>query len=139
MSLGGPGTSRLVFGLFACIALFALWRIYKGSKPENRLRVIAVALAWGGAAGNLLDRIIRERGVVDFLDIGVGAVRFWTFNVADSSISIGAVLLAVVLWKEDAEIKRAEVRTRESEAPAGRDAGVTDAIPQRIGPPPSSG
>jgi signal peptidase II len=48
MSLGGPGTSRLVFGLFACIALFALWRIYKGSKPENRLRVIAVALAWGG-------------------------------------------------------------------------------------------
>jgi signal peptidase II len=39
--------------------------------------------------------------VVDFIDIGVGDVRFWTFNVADSAVTIGALLLAWVLWQED--------------------------------------
>jgi len=40
-------------------------------------------------------------GVVDFLDVGLGAARWPTFNVADMAVSIGAVLLAWVLWQED--------------------------------------
>jgi signal peptidase II len=36
---------------------------------------------------------------VDFIDVGVGAVRFWTFNVADSGITVGAILLAIALWR----------------------------------------
>jgi signal peptidase II len=60
-----------------------------------------LGLAWGGAAGNLIDRIRERLGVVDFIDIGVGTVRFWTFNVADSAVTIGALLLAWVLWHED--------------------------------------
>jgi signal peptidase II len=51
--------------------------------------------------GNLLDRLRSERGVVDFIDLGVGSVRFWTFNVADVGVSIGATLLAVVLWEDE--------------------------------------
>ena len=64
------------------------------------------ALAWGGAAGNLIDRFRSPRGVVDFIDIGVGDVRFWTFNVADSAVTVGAILLALVLWHEDAAAAR---------------------------------
>ena len=59
-----------------------------------------MGLARGGAAGNLIDRIRSPRGVVDFIDIGIGAVRFWTFNVADAGITVGAILLALTLWNE---------------------------------------
>lgn len=99
MSVGSY--SRYIFGAFAFVALFILWRLYRGSQPGEGLRVLALGLAWGGAAGNLLDRFRSARGVVDFIDIGVGDVRFWTFNVADSGVTVGALLLAWVLWKED--------------------------------------
>jgi signal peptidase II len=100
MSLGEY--SRYIFGGFAVIALFILWRLYRTSGSGDTRRVLALGLAWGGAAGNLLDRFRWPyRGVVDFIDIGVGDVRFWTFNVADSAVTIGALLLAWVLWQED--------------------------------------
>jgi len=47
-----------------------------------------------------VDRIRSSAGVVDFIDVGVADVRFWTFNVADLGITIGAVLLLLALgWK----------------------------------------
>ncbi|HTJ21876.1 MAG TPA: signal peptidase II, partial [Gemmatimonadaceae bacterium] len=67
----------------------------------DTMRVLALGLACGGAAGNLIDRFRGSRGVVDFIDIGVGDVRFWTFNVADSAVTVGAIVLAFVLWRED--------------------------------------
>lgn len=100
MSLGDY--SRFIFGAFAVIAIIILWRLYRASAPGDVTRVLALGLACGGAAGNLLDRVRwGSRGVVDFIDIGVGDVRFWTFNVADSAVTIGALLLAFVLWRED--------------------------------------
>jgi signal peptidase II len=100
MSLGSY--SRVVFGSFAFIALIILWRLYRASAATDIIRVLALGLAWGGAAGNLLDRFHQRGGaVVDFIDIGVGDVRFWTFNVADSAVTVGALMLAWVLWRED--------------------------------------
>jgi signal peptidase II len=52
--------------------------------------------------GNALDRIRSADGVVDFLDLGTGAVRWPTFNLADVAVSVGAFLLAWVLWGDDA-------------------------------------
>jgi signal peptidase II len=51
--------------------------------------------------GNLLDRLRSPLGVVDFIDVGIGDVRFWTFNVADVGVTVGAVLLAMVLWRDE--------------------------------------
>ena len=99
MSLGSQ--SRWIFGAFALVALVILWRLYRQGPAQDHTRALALGLAWGGAAGNLLDRVRVSRGVVDFIDVGVGTVRFWTFNVADSAVTIGAVLLAWVLWHED--------------------------------------
>jgi len=93
--------SRWIFGTFAVVALYILWRLYRQSAPGDHVRSLALGLAWGGAAGNLIDRIREPLGVVDFIDIGVGTVRFWTFNVADSAVTIGAFLLAWVLWHEE--------------------------------------
>src|SRR5688572_28570311 len=89
MSLGPY--SRYIFGGFALVALVVLWRLYRQSTAEEKLKTLALGLAWGGAAGNLVDRIRSPLGVVDFIDIGVGTVRFWMFNVADSAQSVGAV------------------------------------------------
>jgi signal peptidase II len=42
-----------------------------------------------------------EHGVVDFIDIGVGTIRWPVFNVADIAVTIGAIILALSLWKEE--------------------------------------
>ena len=112
MSLGD--NSRYIFGAFAVVALYILWRLYRTSAPGDTLRVLALGLACGGAAGNLIDRFRSSSGVVDFIDIGVGDVRFWTFNVADSAVTVGAIVLAIVLWRED----RRELAIEAAEAAA---------------------
>src|ERR1051326_1137472 len=66
--------SRYIFGAFAVVALFILYRLFLSSEPGDSTRVLALGLAWGGAAGNLIDRFHSRRGVVDFIDIGVGDV-----------------------------------------------------------------
>jgi len=104
--------SRVIFGAFAFVALFVLWRLYtmtgSGTRAGDRGRIIALGLAWGGAAGNLVDRFRSPLGVVDFIDIGYGSVRFWTFNVADSAVTVGAILLAWSLSQEDRQQRHAE-------------------------------
>jgi signal peptidase II len=81
-------------------ALLVLGVLYHRTRPSERLRVIGVALVVGGALGNLIDRVRSSAGVVDFIDVGVKNVRFWTFNVADMGITAGAVLLLLALgWK----------------------------------------
>jgi signal peptidase II len=115
--------SRYIFGAFAVIALVILWRLFRTTLPGDTIRVLALGLAWGGAAGNLVDRFHESRGVVDFVDIGVGNVRFWTFNVADSAVTIGALMLAFVLWREDRRelaMQAAEAAARDFEPSAGR-------------------
>jgi signal peptidase II len=97
--LGGPA-GRLVLSALTIAALLVLGVLYHRTPPSERLRVIGVALVAGGALGNLVDRIRSSAGVVDFIDVGVAHVRFWTFNVADMGITIGAVLLLLTLgWK----------------------------------------
>ncbi|MEX2178724.1 MAG: signal peptidase II [Gemmatimonadaceae bacterium] len=93
--------SRWIFMGLTVVALIILGRLYVATPGGDRTRVTSLALVCGGAIGNLLDRVRSERGVVDFLDVGVGAARWPTFNVADMAVSTGAFLLAIVLWAED--------------------------------------
>ncbi len=67
--------------------------IYRSTPATDRLRLLAVALVGSGAIGNIVDRVRYERGVVDFLDVGIGSHRWWVFNVADSAVTVGAILL----------------------------------------------
>jgi signal peptidase II len=93
--------SRWVFMALTIIALGILGRLYLNTREGDMPRAIALALVCAGALGNLIDRVRSGRGVVDFIDIGVGATRWPTFNVADMAVSTGAVLLAWVLWYQD--------------------------------------
>jgi len=107
-SMSAGSYSRFIFGGFAIVALVILWRLYRESGVNDRLKVFALGLAWGGAAGNLVDRFKSSLGVVDFIDIGVRSIRFWTFNVADSAVTVGAVLLGWVLLQEDRKQRKRE-------------------------------
>ena len=81
--------------------LALLWRSYGRVARLGGAAVAGLALVAGGAAGNLLDRLASDRGVVDFIDLGVGNARFYVFNVADAGVSVGAALLAYAFWRHD--------------------------------------
>ena len=96
------GYSRWIFMALTIGALFVLYQLYQTTREGDRPRVFALALVCAGAVGNLIDRIRSPKGVVDFIDVGIGDLRWPTFNVADMAVSVGAFLLAWVLWGEDA-------------------------------------
>ncbi len=102
----GP-LSRWIFTALTLVALVILGRLYVATQRGDTPRVLALALVCAGAIGNLLDRLRSDLGVVDFLDVGFGDSRWPTFNVADMAVSIGAMLLAWVLWQEDRALARA--------------------------------
>ncbi|MGQ0641316.1 MAG: signal peptidase II [Gemmatimonadaceae bacterium] len=95
----GP-RSRVIFSVLACVVLAVLWRLYRDTASTDRWQSVALALIAGGALGNLLDRLRSARGVVDFIDIGVGSYRLWTFNLADVGVTVGGVLVAVLLLRQ---------------------------------------
>ena len=97
--------SRWIFLVTALLALVVLTRMAVNTSPLDRFRLLALGLVAGGAAGNLFDRVRSAGGVVDFLDIGIAAARFPTFNVADIGVSAGAVLLAVSFWLADSRAR----------------------------------
>jgi len=93
--------SRWVFATLSIIIVVVILRVTADLTRVSRLATIGVPIVIGGALGNLLDRIRYREGVVDFIDIGIGDVRFWTFNVADTAVTVGAVCLVLALWKHE--------------------------------------
>ncbi len=76
----------------AVILLYALFIYRRFPILENRLGMLALGLILGGAVGNLIDRL-NLGYVTDFIDIGV-----WpTFNIADSAVTVGVIILAYLL------------------------------------------
>ena len=81
-----------VMVLIAVVALVAVG-LYAMTLPrEQRVARIGLALILGGAVGNLIDRALAGY-VVDFVDVYWRGIHFWAFNVADSAISVGVVLM----------------------------------------------
>ena len=64
--------SRWIFTALTIGALVLLWELYRSTRAGDRVRTLALALVCGGAVGNLVDRLKSGRGVVDFIDVGVG-------------------------------------------------------------------
>ena len=89
-------------GITIAVILLIIYYVMK-SKPQNMLMVISLTLIFAGAVGNLIDRI-RFGAVVDFLDIYIGTAHWPAFNVADSAISVGAVLMiwGMIIKREEA-------------------------------------
>ena len=102
-----PG-ARPVLTAAAMLIVGILFHLYRRAGTADAALSLALALVTGGAIGNLIDRIFSPHGVVDFIDVGVGPYRFWTFNLADVAITAGAVLLVGILWRRDQELQEPE-------------------------------
>lgn len=80
-------------GISFVASMVVLYYIYS-YRDEGFLFTLPLSLIFGGALGNLVDRLLYSR-VVDFVDIGVVAFRWPVFNVADSAVSVGLVLFLI--------------------------------------------
>lgn len=101
----GPHT-RGIFLVLSVLALVVLGALYRATPATDRVRLVAIALICGGAIGNLVDRLRSPRGVVDFIDIGLGDLRWPVFNLADVGVTVGAILLALSLFRDDRRPRR---------------------------------
>jgi signal peptidase II len=102
----GPD-SRWLFVPITFVALVLLATLYRQARQGDLLRLISLALVISGAIGNLYDRVRWSRGVIDFIGpIDLGFADFPIFNVADVSISCGAVLLAGSFWLEERNLQQ---------------------------------
>jgi signal peptidase II len=101
-----------LLAILAILVAFFLVRAVRHA--DDTLMLVALALVLGGSIGNLIDRLFRSPGfmrgaVVDFVRIG----SFPTFNVADSAITIGAVLLVIWAFRADTRERVATPADRE--------------------------
>ena len=86
-----PFKTSIMIGV-ALLALVVLTLYAYNTKPQGTFARIGFALIVGGAIGNLIDRASTGY-VTDFIDVFWGTYHFWAFNIADATITIGAILL----------------------------------------------
>ena len=96
-----------IFQVLTGVSIVLLITYFVYTPQKTPLFIRAISLILGGAFGNFIDRFFRH-GVVDFIDMGVGIYRWPTYNVADSSISVGAVLLIFALYQIEKLTKEQE-------------------------------
>ncbi len=85
----GPNILYYILSLIGVIFL-----IYVGLTLNDRTSVVVFGLIIGGALGNMFDRL-RLDYVIDFIDMGLGTMRWFTYNFADAFITVGALFLLV--------------------------------------------
>ena len=89
-----------IFILASSVAIFFIFLFYRQIPKTHPFLSAGLALIFGGAIGNLIDRL-RFGKVVDFLDFYVGALHWPAFNVADSAITVGvAIFIAHLLFRK---------------------------------------
>ncbi len=90
---GSDKWRHIFFQVISVVALGGLIYLYRTLHSRSYPFLWGTSLVFGGALGNLIDRI-RYRSVIDFLDFYVGSYHWPAFNIADSAITVGGVLLA---------------------------------------------
>jgi signal peptidase II len=103
MSFGAalpPAVQHWIFTVLVAVILSGLLiyalRTYHSLHP---MALVAVALFLGGGIGNLIDRLINDGRVIDFMNIGIGGLRTGIFNVADMAVTAGVLLIAMYMYR----------------------------------------
>ena len=104
-AFGSFQNGNSVFMVLAVLVILAILYYYPRVDTRDWSLRLAMGLQLGGAAGNLIDRVQWGR-VTDFISVG----SFPVFNIADSAISIGVVVLLLGVWIRDRETKNAALK-----------------------------
>lgn len=94
-----PSYVRVPFFIVITLGAGLIVYAYQRFIPlEKKLQRFALGLIWGGAMGNFIDRVFYRK-VVDFIDLRYHQYQWYVFNIADSCITVGLVLLIYgYLW-----------------------------------------
>lgn len=94
----GPA-SRAIFTVLSVVVLGVAVALFAATPPERRAQRIGLSLMCAGAVGNLADRLLRDRGVVDFIGPSNLGFMVWPiFNMADCYVVTGTLLFAIAVW-----------------------------------------
>lgn len=94
------GWQHYFFSALAVLVSVALIIWMRRMTPREKLSGAGASLIIGGAIGNLFDRMLWGH-VIDFIDWYVGTYHWPTFNIADSAITVGCVLLIIDAWRAE--------------------------------------
>ena len=94
MANQSSGLINIFFLFISLLAIFLIIYLYRNTPKTHPLLATGFTLIFGGAIGNMIDRI-RFGEVVDFLDCYIGTLHWPAFNVADSAITVGIVIFIV--------------------------------------------
>ena len=95
---GKPWLASILIAFSAGVIALLAWLLATG-RAGGRLAQCGLALILGGAVGNVFDRVLRQ-SVTDFIDFYVGSHHWYTFNVADAAIVVGAGLVILELIRD---------------------------------------
>jgi signal peptidase II len=98
LSLGSGWNLYFKYFVFVIIPIgfCAAILVYLMMKEKDTSRIILLGCIAGGGTGNLIDRLCNEFRVVDFLNFGIGNIRTGILNVADLSVTFGALILVIL-------------------------------------------
>jgi signal peptidase II len=112
--------SLILIGVSALVMLFVAWALWSNRSSLNSwLSRFGLSLILGGACGNLYDRVVH-RTVTDFIEVYHGGWSFPAFNVADSAITTGAILLLLDLLRQNPKTYGDSARITEAYSAAKR-------------------
>ena len=93
-----PWLAPMLIAFSVAVIAMLVWLLVTG-RAGGKLAQCGLALILGGATGNVLDRVTRH-SVTDFIDFYIGSHHWYTFNIADSAIVIGAGLVILELFRD---------------------------------------
>ncbi|MDF1548555.1 MAG: signal peptidase II [Bacteroidales bacterium] len=107
LSMGSNWPIAVKYILLAALPIaFCLYGIYYCLvKEKNVTRIILFATIIAGGLGNLVDRLLNDFKVVDFLNFGIGNLRTGILNVADLSVTFGAIILVIYEFRQSKKNK----------------------------------
>ena len=98
------GWQRWFFSILASVVSVAIFIWIKKLTPQEKGMAISLSLILGGAIGNLIDRV-RFGYVVDFIDVYYNTYHWPAFNIADSAIFVGAIIMIIFSFREEKKDK----------------------------------
>lgn len=112
---------NLIFSILAIIVAIGIIYIFPRIPRQDWIIRLAVAMQFGGAIGNLVDRLTRGE-VTDFISLGSFAV----FNVADSSITVGVAVLLLGVWLKERQEKANSARIAKATVTTTGESGINE-------------
>lgn len=118
LGLGADLPAALRFWIFTVVAVLLLAGLvvyaWRASAQTSTLMLVGISLLVAGGLGNLIDRIVNDGRVVDFMLVGVGWLRTGVFNVADMALTAGVIIAVLASLRQPVVHEEAE---RQAEMP----------------------